>query len=131
MASSDTSRGLSSGLNAPDLSASFPSPVLLASWSLLLADLFIACCSWLYLTFHFSRLVLYDGAFPFFLPVVAASPVVHSGACPFPLLMKSHIPAWLGLSSCFLFKNVNSSLFREVPGKPTSLSQGVDKNMKD
>lgn len=96
--SSDVSGGLSNGCNAAALSAPFPrSPVLHASWSLLLPGLFISCCSWLNLTFHFSRLALYDGAFPFLLPVVAAGPVVHSGPWQFPFAKETKatsVPGW-------------------------------------
>lgn len=50
-------------------------------------NLFIACFSWLVLTFHFSLLVLYDLLFPFFFfsSVMAALPVVLLWGPEFPL----------------------------------------------
>lgn len=48
-------------------------------------NLFIACFSWLILTFHFSLLVLYDLLFPFFFPLSwLLSQLFSSGALSFP-----------------------------------------------
>ena len=49
-----------------------------------LPNLFIACCSWPALTFHFSWLVLYDHVFPFLLPTMAAR--------QFPLSPQTSLP---------------------------------------
>lgn len=49
-------------------------------------NLFIACFSWLILTFHFSLLVLYDLLFPFFFFSLSwlLSQLFSSGALSFP-----------------------------------------------
>lgn len=80
-----------------------PSPLL---------SLFIACCSWLLLTFHFSLLVLYDLLFPTSPPSTPLlswllSQFFSSEAPEFPWANETGAAQLLLLlqSSCFLFKH--------------------------
>lgn len=69
-------------------------------------NLFIACFSWLVLTFHFSLLVLYDLLFPFFFfSVMAALPVVLLWGPEFPLANETraaYLPCFCNPAVSFL-----------------------------
>lgn len=70
-------------------------------------NLFIACFSWLILTFHFSLLVLYDLLFPFFFffSVMAALPVVLLWGPEFPLANETkaaYLPCFCSPAVSFL-----------------------------
>lgn len=72
-------------------------------------NLFIACFSWLILTFNFSLLVLYDLLFPFFfffpLSVMAALPVVLLWGPEFPLANETraaYLPCFCNPAVSFL-----------------------------
>lgn len=70
-------------------------------------NLFIACFSWLILTFHFSLLVLYDLLFPsfFFCSVMAALPVVLLWGPEFPLANETraaYLPCFCNPAVSFL-----------------------------
>lgn len=96
--------------NPYSLPCSFPAWLLyisLPSTTSFFLNLFIACFSWLILTFHFSLLVLYDLLFPFFFffSVMAALPVVLLWGPEFPLANETraaYLPCFCNPAVSFL-----------------------------